>query len=90
MKKFTAILLRDKIDLGIWILVIAAFVQHFIIGKNLTSGFLIMILYVFFVMYRLYTYNMVIRKQDQDIKDLNVRYSKSIDEWSEEIKKLKK
>lgn len=90
MKKFIAILTRNKVDLIIWLLVIAAFVQHFIIGHDLTVGFLVIVLYIYGVMHRLYTYNMTIRRQDQDIKKLNERYFKSMDEWSDEIKKLKK
>ncbi len=70
--KLIAILKRDKIDLIVWLLVIAATVQHFIAGINVTPGFTVLILYNFGVMYRLYTYNMTIRKQDKDILRLNL------------------
>lgn len=87
MKKILKYLWRDKVDLIIWIFMIMAFGQLFIIGKDLTAGFAIMILYVFGVMYRLGTFSDIIMKQDQEIKELNDRINDKNNQITELIKK---
>jgi len=87
MKKIIDILKRDKVDLIMFVLVIVATVQHFFTDIDLTIGYAVMALYVLGVMYRLYNYNMEIRKNDKDILKLNLHIQEQNKLLGEIIKK---
>lgn len=84
MKRIFRYLLRDKVDLIMFILVIAAVVQIGFLGKDLTPGFTVLALYCFGVMHRLGIFTDLIKEKDQKIKKLN----ETIDQKDEYIRKI--
>jgi len=70
MKTILRYLWRDKVDLIMFILTIAAVVQVGFIGKDLTPGFAVLALYCFGVMHRIGTFTDIIKEKNADISDL--------------------
>lgn len=87
MKTLFRYIWRSKVDLAIWIFTISVFVQWFVASKDLTYGFIIMILYVFGVIVRLGVCTDHLIEQDQDIKKLNERIHEKDKFITELIKK---
>lgn len=53
IKKMWRYMMRDKVDFVMFLVCIAAVVQHQIWGKDFTDAFAVLALYVFGVMHRL-------------------------------------
>lgn len=70
MKTIFRYLWRDKVDLIMFLLVIAAVVQIGFLGKDLTPGFAVLALYCFGVMHRLGTFTDIIKDQQKEIEFL--------------------
>jgi hypothetical protein len=71
MKNILRYLWRDKVDLLIFLVVVAAAVQYFFLSYDLTPAFAVLALYCFGVMHRLGVFTDTILRQDLEIKKLN-------------------
>ena len=89
MKTILRYLWRDKVDLIIFLLTIAAVVQIGFFGKDFTPGFAILALYCFGVMHRLGTFTDIIKDQQRQIEELQNANKIWAETWKLKINKTK-